>query len=117
MKRTGSRFSQIHYDTVEEAPAYRSTEQRWSSTRKVAVMSDVAELRELLGAGDRDTRLKAVDALCEMGLDAIEAFPDLQRLLHDEDADLRTYAALGIGQLGSAAVDAVPDLLSLLRSP
>ena len=73
-------------------------------------------LVEMLNDKDRTPRLRALDALRELG-QAKAAVPSLSAWLSDEDRQLRWRAAMVLGEVGREAKPAVPALIEAMRDP
>lgn len=75
----------------------------------------IAALRAALtSAGSAEARLVAVDAIADLGQNALPAINDLVAATKDEDRRVRWHAARALGMIGEDAVDTIPVLVGLL---
>jgi HEAT repeat protein len=78
---------------------------------------DVPTLIKELHARNADRRLKAAQALTNLGPDAKDAVPALIHALKtDRDSRVRIWAANALGRIGPAAKDGVPALIDASRA-
>jgi len=76
----------------------------------------LAALREAFAAAtDEDGRVLAVDAIADLGQNALPALDDLVKALGDENIRLRWHAARAIGRIGEDAFPVLPKLVALLQ--
>jgi HEAT repeat protein len=68
-----------------------------------------------LHATERDIKLRAIDILWEMGIDANPALPALIEVISDHDVEVRTKAISAVGHLSRGTVSGVPALVAILR--
>jgi HEAT repeat protein len=76
---------------------------------------DLRSLVKQLSNPNVDSRLKAVQQLAEMGLEARTAVPALMPLLKDKDDQVRKATAAALDLIGLPAKEDVPALLAALR--
>jgi HEAT repeat protein len=76
----------------------------------------VADLAQTLQAGDAQAKIKAADALGDLGAGAKGAVNYLIAALGNEEAAVRWHAARALGSIGSDAAPAVAKLTDLLTS-
>ena len=79
----------------------------------------VADLAGFLGSDDALVRLRAAEALAEIGPSAKAAVDALKHALEDEDEywRVRRSAAFALGRMGGAAMDAVDVLKNAMNDP
>jgi HEAT repeat protein len=75
----------------------------------------LSECVRLLVHEEWGVRLRAAEALGNMGADAAPAVPALIATLPDETPSVRSGVAFALGHIGPAAADAVPALVELLQ--
>lgn len=76
----------------------------------------VNDLRAALAAAtDEDGRVQAVDAIADLGQNALPALDDLVKATGDENVRLRWHAARAIGRIGEDAFPVLPKLVALLK--
>lgn len=77
--------------------------------------ASVAPMRAALkAASTADARIAAVDAIADLGQNAVVAIDDLVAATKDADPRVRWHAARGLGMIGEDAVDTIPVLIALL---
>jgi HEAT repeat protein len=76
----------------------------------------VADLAKNLESPDAATQIKAVNDLCEMGVQAKAAIPALIKSLSNSNQELQWRAAAALSEMGPEAKDAVPALIKGLKS-
>lgn len=77
----------------------------------------VAELLATLGsAADEDGRVRAIDALADLGQNAKPALDALVKALDTDNVRIRWHAARAVGAIGEDAIPAIPKLAELLVS-
>jgi HEAT repeat protein len=76
----------------------------------------VPALVEVLNENDRSSKLRALDALRELGYSKA-AIPTMTVWLRGEDRDLRWRAAMVLAEIGPDAKPAVPALIEALTDP
>jgi HEAT repeat protein len=69
----------------------------------------------LAAASDEDGRVQAVDAIADLGQNALPALDDLVKAMGDENIRLRWHAARAIGRIGEDAFPVLPKLVALLK--
>lgn len=75
----------------------------------------VADLLATLGsAADEDGRVRAIDALADLGQNAKPALEALVKALDDDNIRIRWHAARAVGAIGEDAIPVIPKLASLL---
>jgi HEAT repeat protein len=77
----------------------------------------IPALRQALCSEDTNLRWRAAAVLGDLGTEAIPALSDLARALKDPDAQVRLYAMLALGNIGPAAKPAVPTIVAALQDP
>ena len=78
----------------------------------------IGDLRQALAAAtNEDGRVLAVDAIADLGQNALPALDDLVAALGDENIRLRWHAARAIGRIGEDAYPVLPKLVALLKDP
>ena len=76
----------------------------------------IGDLRKTLAeATDENGRVLAVDAIADLGPNALPALDDLVKALGDDNIRLRWHAARAIGRIGEGAFPALPNLVALLK--
>ena len=76
----------------------------------------IGDLRQALAAAtNEDGRVLAVDAIADLGQNALPALDDLVKALGDENIRLRWHAARAIGRIGEDAYPVLPKLVALLK--
>ena len=71
--------------------------------------------QDFAAATDEDGRILAVDALADLGPNALPALDDLVKALGDDNIRLRWHAARAIGRIGEDAFPVLPKLVALLK--
>jgi HEAT repeat protein len=111
----------FHQPIVEPLPVKPFT--AWSEQEAAADAlgrigpAAVPSLTQALQNPDPEVRLKAVEVLGRMGVDAKDAVPHLVRLLDDPDDQVRKAATRTLGRIGPPAQEAVPALMRTLLQP
>lgn len=76
----------------------------------------IGDLRKALAAAtDEDGRVLAVDAMADLGQNALPALEDLVKAIGDDNIRLRWHAARAIGRIGEDAFPVLPKLIALLN--
>ena len=76
----------------------------------------IGDLRKALAAAtDEDGRVLAVDAMADLGQNALPALDDLVKAMGDDNIRLRWHAARAIGHIGEDAFPVLPKLVALLK--
>lgn len=78
---------------------------------------DAASLSKALTSKTAAERVKAADALAELGPQAKPAVPSLIKALSDQDAPVRGHAAYALGQIGDKRAAVVDGLFALASDP
>ena len=76
----------------------------------------VPDLITLLSNSDKATRVRALLALSQIGLDAQEAVPHLIPLLQSEDEKIQLLAAIALAEMGVEADAVLPKLIAALQT-
>jgi HEAT repeat protein len=82
-----------------------------------AMDEDVSGLVKALGTGDESARLKAIDALGDLGPKAAESVKALAERLSDSSSKMRAHAARALGKIGKPASEAAAALFRLVGDP
>lgn len=76
----------------------------------------IGDLRQALAdATNEDGRVLAVDAIADLGQNALPALDDLVKAVGDENIRLRWHAVRAIGRIGEDAYPVLPKLVALLK--
>jgi len=76
----------------------------------------IGDLRKALAAAtNEDGRVLAVDAIADLGQNALPALDDLVTALGDENIRVRWHAARALGRIGEDAFPVLPKLIALLK--
>ena len=76
----------------------------------------VEELAMALSNPSYSVRLRAAQALKELGPEASPAVPDLAQALSDPGYEMRLFVAWALSEVGPAAAPALPEIMAALRS-
>ena len=100
------------------APAAADAPASADADRSAPGAGTIGDLRQALAAAtNEDGRVLAVDAIADLGQNALPALDDLVQALVDENIRLRWHAARAIGRIGEDAYPALPMLVALLQDP
>ena len=107
-------------DTLElpgaAAPAGTAAPAANDADRSAPGAGTIGDLRAALAAATtEDDRVQAVDAIADLGQNALPALDDLVKATGDGNIRLRWHAARAIGRIGEDAFSALPTLVGLLK--
>src|SRR5689334_15049207 len=87
----------------------------WGGLPLEATGRDLKSLVHDLNGKDLPSRIRAAQALGEMGPRGKRAVGDLIKALHAKELPLRHEAVIALGRIGTGAAQAVPDLQELAQ--
>ena len=98
------------------APAAAEAPAAADADRNAPGAGTIGDLRRALAAAtNEDGRVLAVDAIADLGQNALPALDDLVTAVGDENIRLRWHAARAIGRIGEDAYPVLPKLVALLK--